>query len=475
MLHSDLKSYRIQTLAVPAHTEMTNIFAHFADKPWAMLLDSANSQHPNAQFDIMVASPISTLAAYGVKCTTTTNIQVQPTTQTYDANPLDVLRSLLNDVLDTSDNGKIKQNQPSENPKVPFIAGALGYFGYDLGRCFETFVEQAKTPYQSPDMAIGVYTWSIVHDKHQDQFYLCSLNQFDSPEPNDIIQLLANDNTAADFSLTSKWQSNLSKHDYIQRLAKIDDYLKAGDCYQVNLAQRFEADYRGSPWQAYLALRDANQAPFSAYIHLENATIMSISPERFLSVNAQTVKTQPIKGTRPRSLDKIEDQKQIDALKVSQKDRAENLMIVDLLRNDLSKTCEDNTIDVPALFEIESFEAVHHLVSTVTGKLNPGEDAMSLLQGAFPGGSITGAPKIRAMQIIDELEPDKRHIYCGSIGYINHFGDMDTSICIRTLLCENDNIYCWAGGGIVLDSVDQDEYQESFDKVSKILPVLERL
>jgi len=160
----------------------------------------------------------------------------------------------------------------------------------------------------------------------------------------------------------------LSKHDYIQRLAKIDDYLKAGDCYQVNLAQRFGAEYQGSPWQAYLALRDANQAPFSAYIHLENATIMSISPERFLSVNAQTVKTQPIKGTRPRSLDKVEDQKQIDALKVSQKDRAENLMIVDLLRNDLSKTCVDNTIDVPALFEIESFEAVHHLVSTVTGR-----------------------------------------------------------------------------------------------------------
>jgi para-aminobenzoate synthetase component 1 len=207
---------------------------------------------------------------------------------------------------------------------------------------------------------------------------------------------------------------------------------------------------------------------------------MSISPERFLSVNEQVVQTKPIKGTRPRFNDPIQDQQQIESLLNTEKDRAENLMIVDLLRNDLSKHCQPGSVNVPELFKLESFAAVHHLVSTVTGKLKTSSSVMDLLQGAFPGGSITGAPKIRAMQIIDELEPNNRNIYCGSIGYLGILGDMDTNICIRTLLCEKSSeqsnnqqtIHCWAGGGIVLDSNAKDEYQESLDKVSKILPVL---
>ncbi len=202
---------------------------------------------------------------------------------------------------------------------------------------------------------------------------------------------------------------------------------------------------------------------------------MSISPERFLQVRDNKVQTKPIKGTRPRGTTLEQDQINIEQLQQSKKDQAENLMIVDLLRNDLSRSCSPGSIDVPALFQIETFEAVHHLVSTVTGKLESDKSALDLLRGAFPGGSITGAPKIRAMQIIDELEPDKRNIYCGSIGYIDVNGNMDTSICIRTLLCEGDQIYCWAGGGIVLDSVGTEEYQESLDKVSKILPVLTQM
>jgi para-aminobenzoate synthetase component 1 len=272
----------------------------------------------------------------------------------------------------------------------------------------------------------------------------------------------------------------MSQEQYTEKLSCISSYLQAGDCYQINLAQRFSASYIGDEWQAYQQLRVANHAPFSAFIRLVDSVVMSISPERFLSVNEQVVQTKPIKGTRPRFNDPIQDQQQIESLLNTEKDRAENLMIVDLLRNDLSKHCQPGSVNVPELFKLESFAAVHHLVSTVTGKLKTSSSVMDLLQGAFPGGSITGAPKIRAMQIIDELEPNNRNIYCGSIGYLGILGDMDTNICIRTLLCEKSSeqsnnqqtIHCWAGGGIVLDSNAKDEYQESLDKVSKILPVL---
>ena len=195
----------------------------------------------------------------------------------------------------------------------------------------------------------------------------------------------------------------MSQEQYTQKLMCISSYLQAGDCYQINLAQRFSATYMGDEWQAYQQLRVANHAPFSAFIRLVDSVIMSISPERFLSVNEQIVQTKPIKGTRPRFNDPIQDQQQIESLLSAEKDRAENLMIVDLLRNDLSKHCQPGSVNVPELFKLESFAAVHHLVSTVTGKLKTNSSAIDLLQGAFPGGSITGAPKIRAMQIIDEL------------------------------------------------------------------------
>jgi para-aminobenzoate synthetase component 1 len=323
---------------------------------------------------------------------------------------------------------------------------------------------------------VGIYTWSIIKDNLKQQFYVCYLDQFAHPSVEDIQQLIGNDKSHSSFSLTSQWQSNMSQEQYTQKLSTISSYLQAGDCYQINLAQRFSANYTGDEWQAYQRLRTANQAPFSAFIRLTDNVIMSISPERFLSVKDEVVQTKPIKGTRPRSDNAIEDQQQIDSLLSAEKDRAENLMIVDLLRNDLSKHCQPGSVQVPQLFKLESFAAVHHLVSTVTGKLKKTSSAFDLLKGAFPGGSITGAPKFRAMQIIDELEPNNRNIYCGSIGYLGVLGDMDTNICIRTLLCEQSSnqqtIHCWAGGGIVLDSNAKDEYQESLDKVSKILPIL---
>ena len=260
---------------------------------------------------------------------------------------------------------------------------------------------------------------------------------------------------------------------YAAAIGRIKHYLKEGDCYQINLAQRFSAPCQGDPWQAYLKLRKLNAAPFSAYLNMPGVQILSSSPERFLKVSGRLVETKPIKGTRPRKKNAAKDFEQVRQLQNSKKDRAENVMIVDLLRNDISKTCQKGSVQVPELFAIESYATVHHLVSTVTGVLDAGRHALDLLKSCFPGGSITGAPKVRAMQVIEELESHRRGVYCGAIGYIGFDGNMDTNIAIRTLVHSSGTIRFWAGGGIVNDSVMADEYQETFDKAAAMLALLE--
>jgi para-aminobenzoate synthetase component 1 len=465
----------ISPLSIAEDCDITALFEHYASQPWAMLLDSANSQHEDGRYDIFVAQPIATIVTRGEVSEIWR--QEQAITNSSKENPI----TLLQDLLDES----IPQVHQSDNQQatLPFLAGALGYFAYDLGRRFEHLPDTKAEQYHSPDMAVGVYTWSVVKDKQEGRFYLCAIDlgsrQAEIAPTKKFIEELALRSPPSvskidAFYLQSDWQANMQQKEYEQRLEKIDAYLKAGDSYQVNLAQRFSAGYSGDEWQAFLILREANRAPFSAFLRLPQSAILSISPERFLSVKDQKVQSKPIKGTRQRSQDPKQDQANIDELLHSPKDQAENLMIVDLLRNDLSKNCQPGSVHVPKLFEIESFAAVHHLVSTVTGTLKKDTSPLALFQGAFPGGSITGAPKVRAMQIIDELEPHKRNIYCGSIAYIGINKDMDSSICIRTLLCEQGEIFCWAGGGIVIDSEPKAEYQESLDKVSKILPLLTR-
>ncbi|MGS2719961.1 aminodeoxychorismate synthase component I [Paraglaciecola aestuariivivens] len=468
-MYSSKYHLAIDTLDLPKHTPITDIFAHYAQQEWAMLLDSADSKHQDGRFDILVADPIATVTTKGKNSVVWTKSNNQQTNN--QQNPLKLVQDLLHKCMDKS-----QCSQLSSLP-LPFKVGALGMFGYDLGKVFEALPDKNLDHYSAPDMAVGIYAWSLIKDNHQQRFYLCYLQEYAHPSAKDIQNLLDKPALTQGFSLTSDWQANMSQDQYNQKMSRISHYLQAGDCYQINLAQRFTADYQGNEWQAYQMLREANKAPFSAFIRLKDATLLSISPERFISVDQDNqVQTKPIKGTRPRHTDASLDQAQIEALKQAEKDQAENLMIVDLLRNDLSKHCQAGTVEVPALFEVESFAAVHHLVSTITATLPRESHALDLLQGAFPGGSITGAPKIRAMQIIDELEPNNRNIYCGSIGYMSAMGDMDTSICIRTLLCETDQLpkklHCWAGGGIVLDSDPEAEYQESLDKVSKILPIL---
>ena len=275
------------------------------------------------------------------------------------------------------------------------------------------------------------------------------------------------------FSLEGEFKAEQSRENYLRSLARIKEYLAAGDCYQVNLAQRFSAHFHGDPLTAWLALQEAHPAPHSCYFDAGDSQIFGVSPERFLSIRNRQVMSEPIKGSRPRGNSPEEDQAFGDELLSNPKDRAENLMIVDLLRNDLGACCEPGSIQADPLFELRRFSNVQHLVSTVTGTLRRDLSPLDALLGAFPGGSITGAPKKRAMEIIAELEPAPRGAYCGSFFWMDNRGNLDSNILIRTLQTEGDRLYCHGGGGIVFDSVPEAEYEESCFKVAKLMGALE--
>ncbi|MEQ9928784.1 aminodeoxychorismate synthase component 1 [Pectobacterium parvum] len=438
-------------------TVLLDRFAPFSHQPWAMLLHSGFADHPHNRFDIIVADPRVTLCTRGSK----TEITRDGVTNIVDGDPFALLQEQLDSLA-----------LPAEvHPDFPFQGGALGLFGYDLGRQIETPPAQAEQDIDLPDMAVGLYDWALVADHHRKTLTLIVHHSLQAR-----LDWLATPSVNApksDFSLTSAWQPNMSREAYGEKFCKIQDYLLAGDCYQVNLAQRFSAAYEGDEWQAFLRLSVGNKAPFSAFLRLPENTVISVSPERFLWLENHRIQTRPIKGTLPRLADPDADKQQAVRLANSEKDRSENLMIVDLLRNDIGRVAVPGSVRVPELFVVEPFPAVHHLVSTIEAQLPEDCPATTLLRACFPGGSITGAPKIRAMQIIEELEPQRRNAYCGSVGYISLCGTMDTNITIRTLLTEHGRIYCWAGGGIVADSQEQAEYQETFDKVGRILPLLD--
>ena len=427
------------------------VFSHFAHLPYAILLDSGDSDHINSRYDIIAIEPQSTL-----------EVKNNQTVFNNQASAKSCFE-IMNDELAKLDTTKAANN-------LPFNGGWLGYFGYDLGRTIEQLPSSALNDIDLPQMAVGLYLDALIYDKQLDTWFYVSQPNVDRLSL--YQQYLTQPPKHESFSLTSPWQSNMSQTSYSEKFAAIEEYLKSGDCYQINLAQRFSARFQGSPWTAYVKLTQANKAPFSSFVNHPQGAILSISPERFIAVHDNKVETKPIKGTLPRKADALEDAKQATLLANSTKDRAENVMIVDLLRNDLGKVAKPGSVVVPSLFAIESFPAVHHLVSTVTSTLDEGKTAVDQLEAAFPGGSITGAPKVRAMEIIEELEPHRRNIYCGSIGYISACGNMDTSITIRTLVTHQQQIHCWAGGGIVADSKVELEYQETYDKVNKILPIL---
>ncbi|CAE6909485.1 COG0147 Anthranilate para-aminobenzoate synthases component I [Vibrio sp. B1FIG11] len=432
------------------------LFSRIESQPWAMLLRSASKTHIDSRFDVLVANPIATLETVAGD----THIKTESQQYLSQQDPFLLLDELQQQLL--------PHLELDSKWDLPFVGGALGYFSYDLGRRVESMPELATKDLQTPDMAVGLYEWALVVDHKLEKACLVGQNieqawqWLNSQSPVDV----------EDFKLIGDWQSNMTQASYASRFDRVQEYLLSGDCYQINLAQRFNASYQGSEWQAYTKLEAANQAPFSAFIRMPNSAIISVSPERFLELKDNVIETKPIKGTRPRSQNTELDQANAHDLQTAEKDQAENLMIVDLLRNDIGRVASPGSVHVPKLFDIESFPAVHHLVSTIRADLDTQYSAADLLRACFPGGSITGAPKVRAMQIIEELEPHRRSAYCGSIGYISRHGRMDTSITIRTLVAEDNKLYAWAGGGVVADSDCAAEYQETLDKLSKILPAL---
>jgi len=439
----------LQAVQLPITDSFVELFRRCKDEPMALFLDSCD--HTAGQWDFIFRQP---------KQVVTASLQWP-----------EVLESALNSL-------PVYQG-PSH---LPFHGGLAGAWSYDAGRALETIPAIAQADITLPELCVGLYTQALMRNRKTGETWLLApteeleaLQTFWLTQPDSKPQ-------PTTFELLTTWQSNMSAVEYADKFAQVQTYLRAGDCYQINLAQRFSSLYAGDTWNAYELLRKNNNAPFSAFMQLEHGSLLSLSPERFLAINEHgNVETKPIKGTRPRATDSKQDQQLAAELQSSPKDRAENVMIVDLLRNDLSRLCIPGSVNVPKLFAIESYPAVHHLVSTVTGKLTSTDHNIQLFAACFPGGSITGAPKIRAMEIIDELEPHRRSFYCGSFGYFSQHGRVDTSIAIRTLVAtrserlqnvQQGTIHCWAGGGLVADSDCASEYQETFDKVARIIPVL---
>ncbi|MDT0594400.1 aminodeoxychorismate synthase component I [Glaciecola petra] len=462
-----LKYHKINNVS---HQDLICLFDNYQHQDYACLLDSCENTSINSQFDIVVKQPVITfeLKTKQISLKGAWKHKFSRCKQDCPFDSLSILHKEFCELFETKTDPALTS--------LPFVVGTLGCFAYDLNVVSDNIKDRNPTQFLMPDIALGFYDHSVIFDNLNSELYFIDWDEQRLQQSvTDFQRTITNKGQTPlnkGFELQSDWKANIDRETYIQQLSTVNEYLLAGDCYQVNFAQRFSAKYKGSEWTAYKRLKKANKAPYSAFIRLPNSCILSVSPERFLCIKDGQVETKPIKGTRKRSPNQKTDASLAQALLASEKDKAENLMIVDLLRNDLSKHCLAGSVKVPQLFKLESYPAVHHMVSTVVGELKQQSSPFDILKGAFPGGSITGAPKIRAMQIIQELEPDKRSIYCGSIGYVGIKNDMDTNICIRTLLAEDGMMHCWAGGGIVIDSEAEDEYLETLHKVDKILPVM---
>jgi len=444
-------SASLQSRSLPYLADGAAALRVLGGEPWSAWLDSGHGGCAAARYDILVARPVATLVAAGGQTTIRRGEQVEQRS----GDPLSHLAAELEAL------GPLPVD-----PRWPFTGGAVGYFGYDLGR---RLMGVAGADPALPEMAVGLYEQALITD-HQQGWTMAVGRHLDEAWLADVVQRQEGASDPCPWSTVGAIRREPEADGYAAAFRRVQAYLHAGDCYQVNLARRFTVPYRGDPQAAYLALRGASPAPFAAWLRVPGVDVLSLSPERFLRLDADgQVTTEPIKGTRPRSADPGQDAAARHELMSSAKDRAENVMIVDLLRNDLGKGCEVGSVRVPSLCRGERFASVHHLVSTVTGRLAPGRRATDLLRDCLPGGSITGAPKRRAMEIINELEPGPRGVYCGAIGYLGLDGRMDTSIAIRTATCGDGCMTYWAGGGVVADSTCAAELQETEDKAAGFL------
>lgn len=436
------------------HLDPIGLTSGLLDVDYPVLLDSALVRLGLGRYSYVTADPLVVLRSKGRRVEVVEHGAVTRTEEI----PFLVLQRLLS---------RFSTNHREDGP--PFQGGAIGYFGYEMGGLLERLPGTTVDDLALPDMSIAFYDWVVAFDHADNRAWLVTTEfsregraqwarerirkgHFGSVPTNGLPTIARN------------LRSNFTREQYLDAVKRVKRYITAGDIYQANISQRFEATVDANPWKLYHALRRTAPAPFGAYLGFPEFSVLSASPEQFLRVERDFVETRPMKGTRPRGVTPEDDIRLGRELAASEKDRAENIMIVDLLRNDLGRVCRPGTIRVPELFTVEKYPNVHQLVSSVTGRLRPEHDAVDLLEACFPGGSVTGAPKIRAMEIIDEIEPVQRGVYCGAIGYIGFDGSMQLSIPIRTMVAKGQRVYLQVGGGIVADSDPEAEYQETLDK-----------
>jgi len=473
---------------VPA-PEPLLVCARLASLPFLVFLDSARRDARLGRYSFIAADPVHIIRSKGAL---TLERPSERSEWKRVSDPLGATRAVL------------RRFESEPVPGIPpFQGGAAGYLGYDWGTTLERVPRARYDDLEIPDVMVGIYDWVIAWDHDSGQAWIISTG---IPEQGARRQARAASRlalvrayltgsigtstplhhargqhaarlSAPSFAVKStppraRVRSNFTRPGYEMAVRQVIEYIRAGDIFQANLSQRFQAPLIGTAFDLYQRLRSRNPAPFAAYLAFDDVKIASSSPERFLRVDQSQVEARPIKGTKPRGTGPEHDAALALALQESAKDRAENVMIVDLLRNDLSRVCRPSSVRVPELFALEQYATVHHLVSTVVGELEPAHDVMDLFRASFPGGSITGAPKVRAMQVIAELEPTQRTVYCGAIGYVSLSQAADTNIAIRTMLVRGDDVYFQAGGGIVADSDPEAEYEETLDKAQGMIEAL---
>ncbi|MFH1624990.1 MAG: aminodeoxychorismate synthase component I [Pseudomonadota bacterium] len=464
----------VKELSIPSLPEP--VFARIHARPFSFFLDSGMDKYKLGRHSFMGYDPFLILRSKGKK------VQITTEGKTYSVigNPFYIIDRIIRHY-------KVR----SDTTTPPFIGGGVGYFAYDLCHFIERLPATVVDDLGLPDCYFCFYDRVLAYDHPEDRWYLC-VTGFDQTQDSgsrrgvedyirqseqELLTEVADNGTRRSNPvhaprLRSTLESNFTREDYLRAVQKAKEYIFAGDIYQVNLSQRFHTKLPMEPYRLYQKLRSINPAPFACYLNFGDVTIVSSSPERFLKMEGDKVETRPIKGTRPRGRDDSEDRRLKEELLASTKDRAELNMIVDLERNDLGRVCDYGSVKVTEHAVAETYATVFHLVSTVEGRLLPRYNCTDLLKACFPGGSITGAPKIRAMEIIDELEPTARSVYTGSIGYLGFNDHMDLNIAIRTFLIKGDDAYFQVGGGIVADSTLEGEYDETLDKARALIQSL---
>ncbi|MGA9754500.1 MAG: aminodeoxychorismate synthase component I [Desulfobaccales bacterium] len=442
----------------PGVSDLAELFSAVRQRPYAMLLLSGG-ELDCAGYSLMGWDPFLVLRAKGRRV----RLEQDGDTRVSDADPFVVLEDILKAL-----------ELPGDSPLTPLAAGGLGFLAYDLKNHLERLPTTAADDLHLPDMVFAFPRRLVVHDRRAGRFWQVSITYEDSrgrrsvPQDGEIWPPAV---PVGAYRVGTP-KSNFTREAYLQALTRIREYIRAGDVYQVNLTQRFSFPLSGEPYYLLQRLFQVNPAPFYAYLHCGDFQVLSTSMERFLYQRGDYLETRPIKGTRPRGATPAADAVLRQELAESLKDDAELSMIVDLLRNDLGKVCRPRTVQVKEHKRLEAYENVYHLVSIVTGQLRPEVGAVDILRATFPGGSITGCPKIRAMEIIDELEPHVRHVYCGAIGYLGLHRNLDLNVAIRTAIISQGQAHFAVGGGVVYDSRAEDEYEETLHKASTLFRLI---